>query len=117
MTERICQIQCSRNGINDIDDVRVVGLDLVANHLLGCRSSMDADALKAWVYELEHRDFGVPARLTAGFRQVDLSKPPVAVFHLAGTPLRIDTLIDFRTGVVLVTHISEVPRRLRSANT
>jgi mRNA-degrading endonuclease HigB of HigAB toxin-antitoxin module len=78
---------------------------------------MDADALRAWVYELEHRDFGDPQRLIAGFRQVDLSKAPVAIFHLAGTPLRIDTLIDFRTEVVLVTHISEVQRRLRSANT
>lgn len=117
MTDRICQVQCSRNGTNGIANVRVVGLDLVANHLLGCRSSTEAEAIRAWVYELEHRDFGDPARLTAGFRQVDLSKPPVAIFHLAGTPLRIDTLIDFRTGVVLVTHISEVQRRLQSANT
>ena len=96
--------------------MRVVGLDLIALHLLSCGST-DADALRAWVYELAHRDFESAAGLAAAFRQVDLSALSIAIFRLSSAPVRIDTLIDFRTGVVLVIHVSEVQRLVQSANT
>jgi hypothetical protein len=97
--------------------MRVVGLDLVSCRLNEDPFSQKADALRAWVSELEHRDFFTSAQLAAAFRQVDMSAPPITIFHLAYAPLRIDTVIDFRTRVVLVTRISEVQQQLQSANT
>ena len=116
MTSDFCQVHCSRNGTINSLPLRLVGLDVVEAHLSVCRSGSEAEALRAWVCELEHREYDDPRQLTARFRQVDLSEPPIVSFHLTGTALRIDTLIDFRTGVVLVTHVSEVQRRLQSAN-
>ena len=97
--------------------MRVIGLDLVSSRLNGDPFSQRADALRAWVYELEHRDFSTSAHLAAAFPRVDLSAAPVAIFHLAYAPFRIDTVVDFRTRVVLITRISEVRQHLESANT
>jgi mRNA-degrading endonuclease HigB of HigAB toxin-antitoxin module len=93
--------------------VRVLGRDVVEAHLAERRFSPEGDALRAWLYELEHCEWTHPARLSAAFQRVDLSAPPSAIFHLASAPLRIETLIDFRTRIVLVTRIadSEITRR------
>jgi mRNA-degrading endonuclease HigB of HigAB toxin-antitoxin module len=93
--------------------VRVLGRDVIEAHLAERRLLPEGDALRAWLYELEHAEWTQPARLSASFPRVDLSALPSAIFHLATAPLRIETLIDFRTGIVLVTHIAdaEITRR------
>lgn len=41
--------------------------------------------------------------LAADFQDIDSSRIPVVIFYLAPTGLRVETLIDFRLGIVLLT--------------
>jgi mRNA-degrading endonuclease HigB of HigAB toxin-antitoxin module len=63
------------------------------------------DAVRAWAAEIKHRSWKLAAELTADFQNVDISRVPIVVFYLAPAALRIETLIDFRLGVVLVTDV------------
>lgn len=68
-------------------------------------SPADGDALRAWTSEVKHRIWTSAGELAADFQNVDVSGLPVVVFYVAPTALRIETLINFRLGVVLVTAI------------
>jgi len=89
----------------------IIGMKLVGQtHLeeaVRCRPDC-ADALRAWESEIRHRTWKTAAALTPFFRGVDPSRLPVATFRLGSPALRIETLIDMRTGVVLVTNVSAV---------
>lgn len=61
------------------------------------------DTLMAWSSELKHRRWKSAAELAADFGRIDVSGVPVVVFHLAPEWLRVETIINFRLGIILVT--------------
>ena len=63
--------------------------------------------VRAWISELKHRDWDCAASLQADFGLVDISALPFVIFHLQPATLRIDTLIDFRRRIVLLTAIGQ----------
>jgi mRNA-degrading endonuclease HigB of HigAB toxin-antitoxin module len=65
----------------------------------------DSDGLRAWLAEMKHRSWSSPDALAADFLKVDASSLPAVIFYLEPIALRIETLIDFRNGVVLLTAI------------
>jgi mRNA-degrading endonuclease HigB of HigAB toxin-antitoxin module len=71
------------------------------------------DALRAWASEIKYRWWKSAEDLVADFRDVDASRNPVVVFYLVPVGLRIETLINFRLGIVLVTDFR--PHALMSA--
>jgi mRNA-degrading endonuclease HigB of HigAB toxin-antitoxin module len=64
-----------------------------------------AETLRAWLGEIRHRDWHSREALAADFQSVDATRPPVAVFRLGRPALLIETLVDFRNGIVLLTGI------------
>jgi mRNA-degrading endonuclease HigB of HigAB toxin-antitoxin module len=66
-----------------------------------------AEDLRAWMAEVRHRNWPDANALSADFQSIDRSKPPLTIFRLAESALTIEALIDFRTGVVLLTEIRE----------
>ena len=64
-----------------------------------------AETLRSWLGEIQHRDWGSREALAADFQSVDATRPPLAVFRLGRPALVIETLVDFRNGVVLLTAI------------
>ena len=88
--------------------LKVLGQDVVQAYLTKRSSLAEAEVLRAWVYELKHWERIEPDHLITAFQKVDLSAAPRVVFHLSSAPLTIETLIDFRAGVVLITDIIKV---------
>ena len=68
----------------------------------------DAERLQAWVAEIRYRNWKSPEALSADFRNVDTSRSPLMVFRFGRPPIHIETLIDFRTSVVLLITIRQV---------
>jgi mRNA-degrading endonuclease HigB of HigAB toxin-antitoxin module len=64
-----------------------------------------ADTVRAWLTEIKYRHWLLPAEMAEDFREVDVSNPPLIVFYLAPVAVRIETLINFRLGIVLLTRI------------
>jgi mRNA-degrading endonuclease HigB of HigAB toxin-antitoxin module len=63
------------------------------------------DTVRAWLTEVKQRRWSSPAELAGDFREVDASSPPLVIFCLAPFAIRIETLIHFRLGIVLLTRI------------
>jgi hypothetical protein len=57
---------------------------------------------------MKHRMWGSADALAADFLNVDASGLPTVIFYLEAS-LRIETLIDFRNSVVLLTAIQRCP--------
>ena len=83
--------------------MRFVGQTEIAAFLAECPEQ--SEGLCAWLAEMKHRSWGSATALVADFLNVDASDLPVVIFYLEPTSLRIETLIDFRNGVVLLTAI------------
>jgi hypothetical protein len=64
-----------------------------------------AETLCAWLGEIQHRHWCSREALAADFQSVDASCPPLAEFRLGRPALVIETLVDFRNGIVLLTGI------------
>lgn len=64
--------------------------------------------VRAWVFEVKHRHWDSAAALEADFGHVDISALPIVIFHLQPITLRINTVIDFRRGIVLLTAIKQI---------
>jgi mRNA-degrading endonuclease HigB of HigAB toxin-antitoxin module len=69
-----------------------------------------AAALRAWRNEMRYRSWDSIAALAAAYNEIDLSELPVASFRVGSPALQIQTLIDMRAGVVLITNVSEAAR-------
>jgi mRNA-degrading endonuclease HigB of HigAB toxin-antitoxin module len=83
--------------------MRFVGQTEIAAFLAECPDQ--SDGLRAWLAEMKHRTWGSADALAADFLNIDASGLPTVIFYLEPTALRIETLIDFRNGVVLLTAI------------
>lgn len=86
--------------------MRFAGQTEVAIFLAECPDQ--GDGLRAWLTEMKHRTWGSADALAVDFLNVDVSCLPVVIFYLEPTALRIETLIDFRNGVVLLTAIQRL---------
>ena len=83
--------------------MRFVGQTEIAAFLAECPDQ--SDGLRAWLAQMKHRNWGSVDALVVDFLNVDASDLPAVIFYLEPTALRIETLIDFRNGVVLLTAI------------
>jgi hypothetical protein len=68
--------------------------------------SGEMEVLSAWVSEIRHRRWNDSLSLITDFQSADADQPPRAVFKLGPTPVFVETVIDYRTSVVLVTRLS-----------
>ena len=83
--------------------MRFVGQTEIASFLAECPGY--ALPVRAWLAEMKHRRWTNADAIVADFLNVDASRLPTVVFNLEPAALRIETLIDFRNGVVLLTAI------------
>lgn len=88
--------------------MRVVGAGVIDAYLAANPPSLTSEFLRALIYELRENYWKKPQVLASAFPKADLSALPKAVFRLDDGAVLVDTLVDFRTGVVLVTGITEV---------
>lgn len=92
--------------------MRILGQLEVANFVRAYPH--ETEVLGAWLNEVRHRRWANPKALIADFRLAQAHSPPYAVFRLGPTPVLVETLIDYRNGVVLVARLSvSDPRRGR----
>jgi len=63
------------------------------------------DDVRAWLSEMKRRAWSSAADLVRDFQNVDASHSPLVIFYLVPVGPRIETLINFRLGVVLLTRI------------
>src|SRR5262249_40130768 len=87
--------------------MRFVGQTEVAAFLADCPAQ--ADAVRAWLAEIKYRRWTDYEALASDFLSVDVSSPPEVVFNLSPFRIRIATLVDFQSGVVLLTSIQRRP--------
>lgn len=64
-----------------------------------------ADVVRAWLAEMKSRAWPSAAALASDFPNVDASRLPVVVFYLGSQSVRVETVIDFRNSIVLLTQI------------
>lgn len=83
--------------------VRIAGQAEIQAFLIS--SPQHGDSIRAWTFEVKHRRWDSASELAIDFLNVDVSRVPVVVFYLAPAAIRIETLIYFRLGVVLITAI------------
>ena len=76
----------------------------------------EAEILGAWLSEVRHRNWADSKALMAEFRSAQAQQPPYAVFRLGRTPVLVETVIDYRNGVVLVTRLSVSDSITRTAH-
>jgi len=91
--------------------MRVLGQLEVAEFVRG--HPEEADLLRAWLSEVRHHRWANSQALKADFRSVEANQPTRAVFRLGPKPIVVETIIDFRNGVVLLVtlSVSDVMRR------
>lgn len=65
----------------------------------------ESERLLAWVAEMQHRNWRDARELIVAFREVDTSRLPLTVFRFDRPPMQIETLIDFRTKVLVLLAI------------
>jgi mRNA-degrading endonuclease HigB of HigAB toxin-antitoxin module len=87
--------------------MRFLGQTEIASFLAQCPEQ--AQAVRAWLAEIRYGRWPGPEALAADFLDVDASDPPVVVFQLLPIGVRIETLVDFRNGIVLLTAIQRQP--------
>jgi mRNA-degrading endonuclease HigB of HigAB toxin-antitoxin module len=63
------------------------------------------EPLRAWLAEIQHRNWTNRQALAADFQSLDSDNPPLAVFRFGRPEVVIETLIDFQNQVVLLTGI------------
>ena len=83
--------------------MRFVGLTEIAAYLVD--RPTDADAVRAWLTEIRHGTWANVDALALDFAHIDASQPPAIVFVLRGGHLWIETLINFRIGLAVLTGI------------
>jgi hypothetical protein len=84
--------------------MRFVGKAEVAGFL--AHTAGYENTVKAWVAEMKHGHWPSAAALAADYQNLDVSDLPSLVFYLTPSGLRIDTIIDFRKGIVLLVTIA-----------
>lgn len=84
--------------------MRFVGQTEIAGFL--AQSPGYVDPVRAWLSEMKHGHWTSPAALAADFQNLDTTELPAVVFYLAPAALRIETIIDFRMGIVLLVAIA-----------
>ena len=82
--------------------MRFIGQAEIASYLES--SPEQTDAVRAWLAEIKHRRWTDYDALASDFLSVDISARPNVAFDLPHG-VRIGTLVDLRTGVVLLTSI------------
>lgn len=86
--------------------MRVIGLHHVADFLKTIARPDQADALRSFVYELQYRQWDDADSLAGEFADVVSGKASFIIFRLAAGAVRVDTIAEFRTGVVVITAVT-----------
>lgn len=66
----------------------------------------ETEVLGAWLNEVRHKRWADRKAVEAEFRMAEGSWPGHAVFRIGPTPVFVDSVIDYRNGVLLVTQLS-----------
>ena len=82
--------------------MRFLGYTEVASFM--AQHPLHGEALGAWLCEIQYHDWRSPEALSADFRGVEVTQP-FTVFRLGIRPLLIETIVDFRNQIVLLTGI------------
>jgi mRNA-degrading endonuclease HigB of HigAB toxin-antitoxin module len=64
-----------------------------------------AEDLRVWLVELVNATWSSADALLSDCPRADASRLPTLIFYLGPKRLRIETLVDFRNGIVLLTDI------------
>jgi hypothetical protein len=72
----------------------------------------DAGLVRAWLTEMRQGSWPTAQALKVDFDDVDATDPPKVVFVFRKRLVRVETLINFRMGVVLLTRIRQEPALL-----
>jgi len=67
-----------------------------------------AETVRAWLSEIKYRAWINEKTLAADFRGVDTTSPPRAIFRLGWPLVLVETIVDFRNGIVLLTGIRSI---------
>ena len=73
---------------------------------------VETERLQAWVAEMRHHNWRNAQDLATMFRDVDGSRPPMTIFRFDKPPLHMETMIDFRTNVMVLLAIKHPQRHL-----
>lgn len=65
----------------------------------------ETERLQAWVAEMRRRNWRNARDLTAAFREVDASRTPLVIFRFGRPSIHIETLMDFRSKVLILIAI------------
>jgi hypothetical protein len=65
----------------------------------------ETEVLAAWLNEVRHHGWANSDALMADFRSAEAHQPPYAVFRLGPTPVFVETIVDYRNGVILVERL------------
>lgn len=76
---------------------------------------VQGESVRAWLAEIKYREWPSAAALGSDFRSADVSGVPTVVFYLSEAGVRIETLVDFRTGVVMLRGIGIYTTKWRIA--
>jgi mRNA-degrading endonuclease HigB of HigAB toxin-antitoxin module len=83
--------------------MRFVGLTEVASFVASLPD--EGAIMRAWLTEIRFRSWDTAGSLLADYPNADISRPPHVVFYLGDNGLRIETIIQFRAGIVFLTQI------------
>ncbi|MFN4281417.1 MAG: hypothetical protein ACK4NA_02115 [Alphaproteobacteria bacterium] len=63
------------------------------------------EMLRAWAAEMRCRTWESTHALLRDFKYADVRSPPIVVFSFPNPAIDVETLMDFRRGIVLLTEI------------
>lgn len=72
------------------------------------------DLIQAWLAEMRHGNWKDAVALKGDFRNVDISALPAVIFQIPGAGAQIETLINFRLGLIALVSV-QASSPLRSA--
>jgi len=82
--------------------MQVLGLDEIECFLADSTDQQTCEALKAFVFELKHRDWPEAEALMNDYPQAELCELPKARFRLANNTVLVEGVIHFESGVLLL---------------
>tara|TARA_R110002051_G_scaffold45702_2_gene92199 strand:+ start:5894 stop:6208 length:315 start_codon:yes stop_codon:yes gene_type:complete len=82
--------------------MQVLGLDEIECFLAGCGDPHACEALKAFVFELKHRNWPDVGALVNDYPQAELSELPTVSFRLSNNTVLVQGLVHFESGVLLL---------------
>lgn len=95
---------CSHYGIADALNMKFLGRTEIATFVTQYPSC--AEDLRVWLAEVENVTWANAGALLEDYPRADVSRLPTVIFYLGVRRLRVESLVEFRIGVVLLRNIA-----------